>query len=87
MTTRTCVVALALVLAAPGGVRSARAQAPAQAGATGSGYCDFVRGVADAEAALLVYPSVFGSAGVVNAGEALVVAGCGSAGSSVRRPG
>ncbi|MCY1023826.1 hypothetical protein [Pyxidicoccus sp. MSG2] len=34
------------------------------------GYCDFVRGVADAEAALELAPDVYASIGVVNAGEA-----------------
>lgn len=35
-----------------------------------AGYCDFVRGVGSAEAALELAPEVFGAFGVVNAGEA-----------------
>lgn len=34
------------------------------------GYCAFVRGVGDAEAAVLLAPNVFASAGLVNAGDA-----------------
>ncbi|MFP2957474.1 hypothetical protein ACLEPN_06485 [Myxococcus sp. 1LA] len=35
-----------------------------------AGYCDFVRGVGSAEAALELAPEIFGAFGVVNAGEA-----------------
>ncbi|WP_163780469.1 hypothetical protein [Myxococcus vastator] len=40
-----------------------------------AGYCDFVRGVGSAEAALELAPEVFGAFGVVNAGEATGGAG------------
>lgn len=65
---------VALSLAA-GGVQAQPASAPSMG--TGSppedvdvGYCRFVRGVADAEAAVLMAPDVFLMAGAVNAGEA-----------------
>ncbi len=51
------------------GAGAARAQEPA--GETRDpGYCAFVRGVGDAESAVLLAPDVFASVGVVNAGEA-----------------
>ncbi|MBZ4421235.1 hypothetical protein K8638_32800 [Myxococcus sp. RHST-1-4] len=43
---------------------------PPQVEDRSGGYCDFVRGVADAEAALELAPELFGSFGVVNTGEA-----------------
>src|SRR5688572_1030969 len=51
------------------GAGTAWAQEPA--GEAGEpGYCAFVRGVGEAESALLLAPDVFASVGVVNAGEA-----------------
>jgi hypothetical protein len=51
------------------GAGAARAQEPAGE-AREPGHCAFVRGVGDAEAAVLLAPDVFASVGVVNAGEA-----------------
>ncbi|MGZ3458278.1 MAG: hypothetical protein ACXU86_07175 [Archangium sp.] len=51
------------------GAGAARAQEPAGE-ARAPGYCAFVRGVGDAESAVLLAPDVFASVGVVNAGEA-----------------
>ncbi|MFP2905259.1 hypothetical protein ACLESD_09415, partial [Pyxidicoccus sp. 3LFB2] len=46
------------------------AAAPVQVEDRAGGYCDFVRGVADAEAALELAPELFAGIGVVNVGEA-----------------
>ncbi|XXF81081.1 hypothetical protein P2318_15355 [Myxococcaceae bacterium GXIMD 01537] len=46
------------------------AAAPAGPGDEPPGYCEYVRGVADANSALLFAPDVFVSGGVVNAGDA-----------------
>ena len=51
------------------GAGGARAQGPAGE-ARDPGYCAFVRGVGEAESAVLLAPDVFASVGVVNAGEA-----------------
>ncbi|PTL76927.1 hypothetical protein [Vitiosangium sp. GDMCC 1.1324] len=51
------------------GAGAAGAQEPAGE-ARDPGYCAFVRGVGDAESAVLLAPDVFASVGVVNAGEA-----------------
>ena len=51
------------------GAGAARAEEPAGE-AREPGHCAFVRGVSDAEAAVLLAPDVFASVGVVNAGEA-----------------
>ncbi|MFP2926154.1 hypothetical protein ACLESO_13220 [Pyxidicoccus sp. 3LG] len=61
----------ALAQAAP----PAEALPPPQVEDRTGGYCDFVRGVGDAEAALELAPEVFGSFGVVNTGEATGGAG------------
>jgi hypothetical protein len=53
------------------GLGAATARAGEPAGDTREpGYCAFVRGVGDAESAVLLAPDVFASVGVVNAGEA-----------------
>jgi hypothetical protein len=53
------------------GLGAGAARAQEQAGeARDPGYCAFVRGVGDAESAVLLAPDVFASVGVVNAGEA-----------------
>ncbi|WP_257458987.1 coiled-coil domain-containing protein [Archangium lipolyticum] len=51
------------------GAGTAEAQEPAEE-AREPGYCAFVRGVGDAESAVLLAPDVFANVGVVNAGEA-----------------
>jgi hypothetical protein len=51
------------------GAGAARAQEPAGEERE-PGYCAFVRGVGDAESAVLLAPDVFANVGVVNAGEA-----------------
>jgi len=56
------------------GAGAARAQEPAGE-AKDPGFCAFVRGVGDAEAAVLVAPDLFASVGLVNAGEAGGAAG------------
>lgn len=59
------------VLAGLWSTGTARAREPESTGDTGEpGYCAFVRGVGDAESAVLLAPDVFASVGMVNAGEA-----------------
>lgn len=67
---------VALCLAA-GGAQAQSAAAPRMgseepgaAGVETPGYCQYVRGVADAEASVLLAPELFVSAGLVNAGDA-----------------
>lgn len=57
---------VALCLAA-GGVQAQPAAAPRE---EVPGYCQYVRGVADAESAVLLAPELFATTGAVNAGEA-----------------
>jgi hypothetical protein len=59
-----------LSLAAPALAQEAPPAAPPQVEDRAGGYCDFVRGVADAEAALEFAPELFAGFGAVNAGEA-----------------
>jgi hypothetical protein len=60
--------ALPSATAQPAGMRTA----PEPSGRAGSepAWCEFIRGVTDAESAVLLAPELFASAGVVNAGEA-----------------
>jgi hypothetical protein len=63
-----------LSLAAPAALAQqappAEAATPPQVEDRAAGYCDFVRGVGDAEAALELAPELFAGFGAVNAGEA-----------------
>jgi hypothetical protein len=57
------------------------AASPPQVEDRAAGYCDFVRGVADAQAALELAPDLFAGLGAVNAGEAAGGAGTNPLGS------
>jgi DNA repair exonuclease SbcCD ATPase subunit len=78
---RTSIIGSTLLClaASPAGAQPARAPvSPATAevrSSTASSWCEFIRGVTDAETAVLLAPEVFASTGVVNAGEATSGAG------------